>query len=723
MLGRAVDNSQKIEWYKLTSLPGYSKKKQHANDESVHNASRMYMVAPFIGPLKKWIAQQKQQRGNTDHFNPQPEAVHYPQDTQSAIQLSIPVNPPEDIHQDFVDATPQVHHPIQGQALSAAQGPPLDISAQLRGLLGVGQPHQPVAEMPSRDSSASKSANLLALLQNKPQIISQPGLVLPQTPIEQVATPIPTPTNPYHDKGYPQPFSSLGMPPGFPIRSSHSGPDIHQSAQFSADSSQRKHVVSGWSGPADVNTNSTYATLNGYPSQNLHTGRMSQQMHPPQPSVFMDTDNKQFHSVPPASQLPVPGLSNHAQSLLNAFKTNPKPASPAVPMPVGIQRSISSQAPILAEQPYSSQAAKAAPVANAAPPNRNEALLNLLRSGPSQNLSPASGQAQPSQNALLNLFRPSQEVALSLAAPSLSEQRLEPSEALLELPAASSPSTHGLKTESVDKVVEKRPRDRRNHAGKSHVVANPSQTPRTPNSGPVLTTNSSPLNDSESGTVRRKPKPSRGQAAQTEKPAAFTILKRPVEAGAPSVPPSVVTAENTLPTFTMRESTPAAEQPQENVTKPFQPQILRRPRIDDAASLSRPTSNSGKEVVTPPAEALKPDHKGLLLSLFSKPKQASEQRAASPPVVSPVSVDFNRGLETRDVSEAGRWRTDSTSIDAKSPTVELSRSRINSIASAPRPSSVKPFERSGASTPMSPTDRGFLLNFLDGVVKNAGTGR
>lgn len=50
----------KIEWYKLSDLPTLMKKSK-PNDENmaVANANKFYMVAPFMHPLKKWIAQQR----------------------------------------------------------------------------------------------------------------------------------------------------------------------------------------------------------------------------------------------------------------------------------------------------------------------------------------------------------------------------------------------------------------------------------------------------------------------------------------------------------------------------------------------------------------------------------------------------------------------------------------------------------------------------------------
>ncbi|KAG9543987.1 DCP2-domain-containing protein, partial [Aureobasidium melanogenum] len=59
----------KIAWYRLTDLPSYTNKRQNnrvishqqdANaDQGTVSANKLYMVAPFLPPLKKWINQQK----------------------------------------------------------------------------------------------------------------------------------------------------------------------------------------------------------------------------------------------------------------------------------------------------------------------------------------------------------------------------------------------------------------------------------------------------------------------------------------------------------------------------------------------------------------------------------------------------------------------------------------------------------------------------------------
>ncbi|KAK7731617.1 mRNA-decapping enzyme subunit 2 [Diaporthe eres] len=48
----------KIQWYKLVDLPGRVKKKQAQDNTTGPNASKFYMVAPFMEPLNRWIKQE-----------------------------------------------------------------------------------------------------------------------------------------------------------------------------------------------------------------------------------------------------------------------------------------------------------------------------------------------------------------------------------------------------------------------------------------------------------------------------------------------------------------------------------------------------------------------------------------------------------------------------------------------------------------------------------------
>ncbi|RCI13909.1 hypothetical protein L249_7949 [Ophiocordyceps polyrhachis-furcata BCC 54312] len=51
----------KIQWYKLSELPAFRKKgDKHNYTGAANQTSKFYMVAPFLVPLKKWIASQRE---------------------------------------------------------------------------------------------------------------------------------------------------------------------------------------------------------------------------------------------------------------------------------------------------------------------------------------------------------------------------------------------------------------------------------------------------------------------------------------------------------------------------------------------------------------------------------------------------------------------------------------------------------------------------------------
>ncbi|EMC98056.1 hypothetical protein BAUCODRAFT_120963 [Baudoinia panamericana UAMH 10762] len=71
----------KIAWYYVRDLPGFKKGKQQHGGEGNH-ASKFYMVAPFLGPLKKWINQQCRAEAAIEHWSDGYQWQHF--DTSSS---------------------------------------------------------------------------------------------------------------------------------------------------------------------------------------------------------------------------------------------------------------------------------------------------------------------------------------------------------------------------------------------------------------------------------------------------------------------------------------------------------------------------------------------------------------------------------------------------------------------------------------------------------------
>ncbi|KAI7285573.1 DCP2-domain-containing protein [Hortaea werneckii] len=211
----------KIAWYNVKDLPGF-KKQKHAQDQA-NQANKFYMVAPFLGPLRKWISVQRKKDV-----------------TRDARAASMPVPMPAVAGED---------ENVETQARGSAEPtnaalPTIDKSEELRRLMGIGsvpaiQPQPPSFESASTPNLANandgQSSHLLSLLQGS----AQPKPAIPQTPLDQIdqafppQEPIsPHPRHPRHPnmQGFqqsvpdfafsPQRLHAQGMPP-------------HQSRNFS----------------------------------------------------------------------------------------------------------------------------------------------------------------------------------------------------------------------------------------------------------------------------------------------------------------------------------------------------------------------------------------------------------------------------------------------------------------------------------------------------------
>ena len=137
-------------------------------------------------------------------------------------------------------------------------------------------------------------------------------------------------------------------------------------------------------------------------------------------------------------------------------------------------------------------------------------------------------------------------------------------------------------------------------------------------------------------------------------------------------------------------------QSKQSPERPFQPQILRRPQPGSSVHSEGPDSTS----ITPPIfpkptlerrPAQPTEHKQALLSLFGKAPSATSV---------PLRTLSKDGPSPNPPTEA-------TSADV--------RSRVGSLASGNDESS----SRRGSQPPISPADKGFLLNYL-GAMANRG---
>ena len=137
----------KIQWWKLSDLPTLKKMKQQQGEprgeDLATNANKFYMVAPFLGSLKRWISQQKKQdskKGLDGQNNGTAIEEAVITDTDPFTEDRIPSMPPRDHLTDL----PNIEHALDPNDLSQAfdrASKALDGSDRLKSLLRVLPPH------------------------------------------------------------------------------------------------------------------------------------------------------------------------------------------------------------------------------------------------------------------------------------------------------------------------------------------------------------------------------------------------------------------------------------------------------------------------------------------------------------------------------------------------------------------------------------------------------
>ncbi|KAJ5496723.1 mRNA decapping protein 2 Box A [Penicillium fimorum] len=650
----------KIEWYKLSELPTLKKNKQHDEGLAVANANKFYMVAPFLSPLKKWIAQQKKLDARA-----QPSTT---QASQAEGYLSMDEN-------GHANGTPgmslsEMAIPSDLPEVTSAQ----DASDHLKRLLKIGaapgQVRTPGLE-PVHASTVdpSKASGLLALLQRGRQE------TFPQDSLGNSMVP-PNVSQSNVQSAEPRPHLGPNFFPGFPQQQQNMGPSPfmrQNSTPFHTVPSQ-PHIQHSPHGP-QVLPGTAFPTTapNWYPKPHAipqfpQTTSSSQYQHHNQPAMahsllppshmpapFQRTGDPEFSEsaqlsqtrgpvVPPASKLPPPKLTSHSLSLLEVFKVKtPKgPGPPKLAAPI----QGSSQIPVTSQH----------------------------------------------QDSLLGLLKDPQTARVS-----------EPAE-LLGKPVV--PSAAPL-----EKQILQRPRNHHNQP-----THQPSAAKRLPGAGQTSATVSGPLNTpqfesfakphrSNSGTNRKNHVNRREQPQPQQLSSPITILPRPHSAKREvSSPRPVAQAAQVLPA-----KMPAAPEPIKN----FQPQILRRSEksgyealmatAPQAEAIERKLSLPGADANTPglapqgnfdrrPSQTA--EQKASLLSLFSK----------TPVSPSPVLADV-RAANQQPAAFSG----------FVSPMSSRHRPSSGDISRRGTPSDAG--THTNGQQVSSPSNKAFLLGFLEGVAK------
>jgi mRNA-decapping enzyme subunit 2 len=179
----------KIQWYKLIDLPGRVKKKQGQDNTTGPNASKFYMVAPFVEPLNRWIKQEikkKEKIRNSRRTGPAlqaeiDEVMTEEEGTATETRADLPPPP---------DAKDHVHEAA---------------TREIQRLLRI-QPHTQATQPEPSDLNQDRGHALLAMLQQQRDAPGdsqasrvQPDAHIPHTPMDHVQNVAPIPQNPHHN--------------------------------------------------------------------------------------------------------------------------------------------------------------------------------------------------------------------------------------------------------------------------------------------------------------------------------------------------------------------------------------------------------------------------------------------------------------------------------------------------------------------------------------------
>lgn len=816
----------KIQWYKLSELPTLKKNKNHQEgygEDLAINANKFYMVAPFLVPLKKWIAQQSKRdvlKGSYEHQLAPTAVPQEPESVGTPVFAKLSGEPPttDDMGRLMANLrqSGQVHGSGDSSGMPELNGSREDAAAQLKGLLRLPQREStPLPTVPkTATADEAKSNALLALLRGgnkdgQSNAVQPPSQPPPRTPLEQISMAAPVSKSPSHHPTQPPRFSEMPVPPSFLLSSPPArGPAIH-SEQPAFSLNRHPNAVSLQ--PLSISQPPTRETRR-YP---LAAPQSQQQQHVTStthssshaaplsaatqachqaPAPYRRTGDPEFvqapqninnlpPSIPPASKLPAPTLTTHSSALLDIFRigkasdqiTEVKPAElPQSPPPASllaglrtVRESGKNQASQTAvdvlrhiegedeahrttRTPLTLPSRSNISIQSASPPSLpypsqdvEKIVGRYFESGQdSNNTQLVEAQIEASvprtqhQDALLNLFR---KPSISVAdIPSTQSKTLEPPFAPIELSAMPSPS-HSREPSRVSTSVPALFSQQTN-SGQITIAKRPvAQQKRS--KAPVSATVTGPLNLPQFEATSKRTKESKPVNGSFKKPGVssgvqtspMAILSRPPNAQRPApqaqpIPATPAAKTSGMPapvSFTAARTVAESKE----ASKPFQPQILRRPPQPQPPPQPLPYETTAGRLTPPPPQplpteivaggstspALPPpphrrlsfdrrdsqpqEHKQALLSLFNRPSPAASlSTSAHTVVVSPLSDRTGLGEYLASAfPEPSRSR-----IDSRTSTIGHGSGRLSS-------------GRQTART--TPVDKKFLLGYLEGVAK------
>ncbi|POS87974.1 hypothetical protein EPUL_001016 [Erysiphe pulchra] len=307
-----------IDWWQLSDLPAFRKGKAQVQ-QPVYKATNFYMVAPFLAPVRRWIAEQKQQDASRALDGTyQSRRVLWPDEVTSE----------ED---QVADSDIKVNSGEEGPFTTKTRS-----SFREQDNLNDVRSANLIQDLSTNDAGSA----LLAILNNKAN--NQGQKHLPHTPLSHKILQNNIPITPHH---YQIPnaslFTSMLPSPKFPILGQSEDPiPYHQQLikdQYERVIDAQKHVQS--------HPYSSTTAYHSHPHQHQHLIHpqplppnvqrtvFAQSPMPASPQVskamFLNS-NPKMHHIPSTDTTIIPGnekylspkLTSHTISLLNSFKSH-----------------------------------------------------------------------------------------------------------------------------------------------------------------------------------------------------------------------------------------------------------------------------------------------------------------------------------------------------------------------------------------------------------------
>ena len=319
----------KIEWYKLSELP--TLKKKAAAGQLNGPANKFYMVAPFLGPLRRWIAKQRKLDAAKNPNLAQQLAEPEPANGKSpSIEPQVPSDLPEvsnpeeaSLHLKRLLNIGTVPAPQVPQQPEQSFRPRQPSSTALLSLLRQGTETSPkptgppTSFHPDRGSihPLPQSFNWQSNFPNSGVLNPPPGLAAP-SPLRMSPAQYPVTAGNEFSQPFPPGLGSRFNPPQ---QGPYQSQPITQHARYQPQPQIPTQDFP--QNPTTIPPRFTAQPVSSFPEQPpRQVPAPYQRTGDPEFAELGQGDNRNMPSVPPANKLPLPKLTSHSMALLNVFK-------------------------------------------------------------------------------------------------------------------------------------------------------------------------------------------------------------------------------------------------------------------------------------------------------------------------------------------------------------------------------------------------------------------